>query len=257
MPQNSNGRTHEVCVAADGTVIVFAQCRDGILHYDQQGRLISRYGGDNWLGAHGLTYRSDREGEFLWLTDENSGLVAKTTLTGEILTEYKPPDESVSQTRDGTDSKDRPHFKPTWVADDPETGTTWVADGYGSSLIYRYDSTGRLVGSISGEESGTRFKCPHGIVVDEKSQLWIADRGNRRIAICNSDGICVQTMNDRCHSPCGFDLSDGLMGAEGDGGMAPEGLGGVSAPVYADAGFMDTSGRRALQPTAFAETFHK
>jgi len=31
----------------------------------------------------------------------------------------------------------------------------------------------------------------------------------------------------------------------------------LSAPVYADAGFMDTSGRRALQPTAFAETFHK
>ena len=40
-----NGRTHGVCVARDGSVIVFHQAHEAVLRFDPDGKLISSWGG--------------------------------------------------------------------------------------------------------------------------------------------------------------------------------------------------------------------
>ncbi|MEQ9459983.1 MAG: hypothetical protein RIG82_03390 [Phycisphaeraceae bacterium] len=192
-------------------MIVFAQCHDGILHYDPAGNLLSRFGGDRWLSAHGLTYQTDGDTEFLWLTDEKSGYVAKTNLTGDVIQALPTPDirkVSSGLSDNGTNSHS---YKPTWAAEDTTRGLIWVADGYGSSLIYQYDHQGKLVKAITGIDSGTRLACPHGITLDESGNLWIADRGNRRIVIYNPEGHYTEAFQDLCHSPCGFDYTESLI----------------------------------------------
>lgn len=63
----------------------------------------------------------------------------------------------------------------------------WVADGYGSSLVHRYDKNGQYLSSIDGEEGKAgHFKSPHTIFVDTRKsdpELYIADRANNRVQV--------------------------------------------------------------------------
>ncbi|MEO0586382.1 MAG: hypothetical protein AAF078_01960 [Planctomycetota bacterium] len=205
-----NGRTHGICVARDGRLIVFAQCRDGILHFDADGRPIAQFGGDHWTTAHGLTYLANDDGEFLWLTDEaDGGRVEKVTLEGKTVRSIPairqaPPDSSATA------------YKPTWACENPATGEAWVADGYGSSLVHRVDADGQVTLTLTGEEGAGRFSCPHGIAFDTRGgkdpELYITDRGNGRIVVYSAAGAYQRTINhDAMQAPCMFDFQGDLM----------------------------------------------
>src|SRR5690606_34975748 len=129
-----NGRTHGVVVANDGHVLVFCQADPGVLVIDENGRQVDAWG-DRFAGAHGMTKVEEDGREYLWLTDEKSAEVVKTTLDGKTVQtiEIAPHDAY----RDGG------AYIPTWAAVNETrhggNGDIWVADGYGSSLIHRYD----------------------------------------------------------------------------------------------------------------------
>lgn len=197
-----NGRTHGVCVTATGNVIVFHQAQDGLLTFDPNGKLISATGGDRWLGAHGLTKVVEDGVEYLWLTDQASKEVAKVTLDGETVQTIAQPDH-VAYADGGT-------YVPTWAAVNPDNGDIWVADGYGSSLLHRYDKAGEYQQTLDGTEGAGRFACPHGINFRQDAngvELWIADRGNKRVVIYDGDGH-YKRQSTLTHSPCGFDFLD-------------------------------------------------
>jgi hypothetical protein len=181
-----NARTHGVCVSAEGTLIVFAQCPDGILHFDVDGRLVAQHGGDDWRFAHGLTYVHDERGEHLWLTDERpDGRVAMTTLTGEVVREVAPIAVTHPDAVAGG-------YKPTWAAEEPDRRRVWVADGYGQSLVHRIGEDGTPDLTLTGEEGAGRFRCPHAIAIDTRGgkepELYVADRDNGRIAVYSTQG---------------------------------------------------------------------
>jgi hypothetical protein len=197
-----NGRTHGVCVTSTGNVIVFHQAQDGLLTFDPDGKLISASGGDRWLGAHGLTRVVEDGAEYLWLTDQVSKEVAKVNLTGETVQTIAPPDHAAYA--------DGGKYVPTWAAVNPANGEIWVADGYGSSLVHRYDQSGEYLETIDGTEGAGRFACPHGINFRQSTngvELWIADRGNKRVVIYDGEGH-YQRKSTLTHSPCGFDFLD-------------------------------------------------
>jgi len=200
-----NGRTHGICVCADGRVIVFAQCHDGLISFDPDGKLISATGGDRWLGAHGLTRVVENNTEYLWLADEKSAEVAKVTLDGQTVATINKPDHPIYA---GADAK---KYVPTWVAINPDNGDVWVADGYGSSHVHRYNKTGEYLQTINGQEGGGAFNCPHGIAFDTRGgkapELYVADRGNQRIQVYDAEGNFKRFVgNKTLHSPCMFDF---------------------------------------------------
>jgi sugar lactone lactonase YvrE len=187
-------------------VLVFNQGRPGVLRFDPKGKLVNAWG-DRFGGAHGMTLTREGDQEFLWLTDQNSGEVAKTTLDGETVLSIRPPEHPIYAAGK--------RFVPTWVAVNEErfggNGDVWVTDGYGSSHIHRYTKTGGYVSTINGTEGKAgAFSCPHGIRFDYRhgqSELYIADRSNRRIQVYDASGKYLRHFGaDFLHSPCMFDV---------------------------------------------------
>jgi len=202
-----NGRTHGVGVLADRRVVVFHQAENGLVIYDPEGRMVSATGGDRWLGAHGLTRIEEDGTELLLLTDETSAEVAKVTPEGETVLQIARPQHALYE---GDDPK---KYVPTWAAQNPDNGEIWVADGYGASLVHRYDQTGRQIATIDGTEGAGRFACPHGIHFHPGSmgpELYITDRSNKRVVVYDGEGRFLR-QGTVTHSPCCFDFLNGLV----------------------------------------------
>jgi hypothetical protein len=192
--------------------------------------------------GHGITLVQEDGEEYLWISDPGFVFVAtaddgdeawaplfgkgvhretreprvvKVTLDGKIRSELpKPP----------TDSDMGPGimgpYCPCGSAIDEErlggSGDIWVADGYGSSLVHRFDKHGRHLLSLSGEEGGGRFLCPHAVLIDRRGdkapELYIADRENRRIQVYDLDGRYQRTVGESfLNSPSGFALRGDLL----------------------------------------------
>ncbi len=209
-----NGRTHGVVVCKNGDVIVFCQADPAILIFSTDGLLKDSWG-DRFLGAHGMTLVEDDGVELLWLTDQDTGEVAKMTLAGETVLNLAKPEHEIYETR---------KYIPTWVAVNEErfggNGDIWVADGYGSFFVHRYDKDGNYISSISGEEGAGRFNCPHGLSTETRAgtpELYVADRGNKRIQVYTMDGTFIRTFgSDYMTSP------DGSSSYPGGGLLVPE-----------------------------------
>ena len=200
----ANGRTHGVVVSKSGDVLVFNQAQPGVLRFDRDGRLKNAWG-DRFGGAHGMSLVEDNGTEFLWLTDQDSAEVVKTTLDGKTVMTLSRPDTAAY--RNGG------RYVPTWVAVNETraggNGDIWVADGYGSNWVHRYSVAGAYVGAINGTEGPAgAFKCPHGIAFVQRGgtpELWIADRGNKRVQVYDPDGHFKRAFgSDQLNSPCGF-----------------------------------------------------
>jgi hypothetical protein len=196
-----NGRTHAMAVIPDGRVVVFMQADPSVVFFDAEGHQVGAWG-ERFSGAHGLTLVEHDGQPAFWLTDQKSKEVVKTTLDGEALQNLEAPPEN--HRPDGK-------YVPTWADQDPATGDIWVADGYGGSAIHRYASDGNYKSTILGDEESMRFNCPHGLRFGPDGNLYIADRGNRRIAVYDNDGKFIKANNEVTHSPCMFDFHNGLI----------------------------------------------
>src|SRR5215210_5306807 len=102
----ANGRTHGVVVSEAGQVIVFHQANPAVLVFDAHGKLQAAWG-DRFEGAHGMTLVKDGDTEYLWLTDQNTGEVVKTTLDGQTVMHIHRP---------GLPTYTAGNYAPTWVA---------------------------------------------------------------------------------------------------------------------------------------------
>lgn len=193
-----NGRTHGAAVTNDGHVYVFHQATPAVLHFDESGQLLESWG-DEFPLAHGLTLVEEDGIEYFWLTDQASGLVAKTTRAGEIVQTIERPGHAAYAER---------RYSPTWVAVDAQSGTIFVADGYGASLVHAYTASGEHLFTLDGEEGAGRFRCPHSVFVDTRGaepELLVADRSNRRIQVYGVDGSFRRFFGaEELNSPCAF-----------------------------------------------------
>jgi DNA-binding beta-propeller fold protein YncE len=198
-----NGRTHGVVVTSSGNVMVFNQADPGVVTFDQSGKLINSWG-DRFSGAHGMTLVKEGATEYLWLTDQNSREVVKTTLDGKTVMTVEKPNHPVYE---------KANYTPTWVAVNEErhggNGDIWVTDGYGSNYIHRYDKQGKYLLSINGEEGKTgAFSCPHGIWMDTRKaepELYVADRSNHRVQVYDVVGQYKRAFgSEYLTSPDGF-----------------------------------------------------
>jgi sugar lactone lactonase YvrE len=68
-------------------------------------------------------------------------------------------------------------------------GNTYISDGYINSRIAKIDKSGNWLMSWGepGNQPG-QFSTPHSIAVDAQDHIYVADRGNRRIQIFDTEG---------------------------------------------------------------------
>ena len=214
-PDSESARTgwahHGIVVSETGRVITFHQGDPTVLVFNETGDLATWWDAPV-QNAHGMTIVNEGGEEFLWLSDNLSGQVVKTTLDGRLVMSIERPDLEVY--REGK-------YSPTGVAVYEEryggNGDVWVTDGYGSSYVHHYDRDGKYMSSINGEEGeGGRFSTPHGILIDTRKlepELYVADRSNGQIQVYGLDGGFRRAFGtgpgaDWLHSPSGFALWD-------------------------------------------------
>ena len=219
LPSNLRyGNTHGVCEDAQGHIYVHhtvhetSESPDTMVVFDADGRFVRSWGGEFKGGAHGLHIRTEGRDQYLYLCDTRRAVVAKTTTTGEVVWQLGYPREAGVYTvnADGTPGT---KYSPTNVAIAPN-GDVYVADGYGSSYINQYNSTGEYIRTFGGPGNGPgQLSCPHGLIVDTRGPepvLMVADRANRRIQVLTLDGRHIRFVEGTNH-PCHFSEHRGLM----------------------------------------------
>lgn len=129
-----------------------------------------------------------------YTAEERPGRAVLLDLAGNVLLELPCPNTPTYH--------DQP-WRPTAVVvdDGPDhsSGDLWVADGYGASLVHRFDAAGNHLQTIDGSESGISFACPHGLMIRRgtgASELYVADRGNRRIVVLDLAGKLKRIVAD-------------------------------------------------------------
>lgn len=157
-----------------------------ILELDKEsGKILNSWGANYFIMPHGLAV--DKENN-IWLTDVGLHQIFKFSHEGKLLMKLgvaKVP---------GNDSL---HFDlPTDVAI-ADDGTFYVSDGYGNSRIVKFSATGKFIkswgtyGSLPGE-----FIIPHGIAIDKKNTIYVADRQNNRIQLFDTSGTFIKELKN-------------------------------------------------------------
>jgi peptidylamidoglycolate lyase len=141
------------------------------------GNLIDSWGNDLFSMPHGLTIDHANN---IWVTDVGSNQVFKFNSKGELLMKLGVENET---------GKDAFHFnKPTDIAVTRD-GSFYVSDGYGNNRIVKFSSSGKCLfeWGRKGDDAGA-FHTPHGIDVDDKGNVYVADRENDRIQVFDPSG---------------------------------------------------------------------
>ena len=220
---------HGLAITSDDEVVGFHARR--IVIFGRDGH-VARMSTPGLFEGHQITLVRDGNEDRLWIADP--GMCLHTKADGNLghgLEIEAGTGRAVLVTLDGAivDEIPRPPlpdgaaYLPTCVAVDERaaggSGDVWVADGYGSSLVHRYDEHGRLLTELDGEQGAGRFDCPHAVFIDRRHdvpELYVADRGNARIQVFTLDGTFVRSFGEGVlTSPSSFAVwGDSLVVAE-------------------------------------------
>ncbi len=175
----------------------YASSAAQLLEFDEAGKFVREIGHNlySWSFAHAV--RVDKQ-DNVWIVDKGSNTVIKFNPDGRVVDVFGRKDEA-SDYRPPP-SRDHPHDpkapthrlgtfdQPTDVAWDSQ-GNAYVSDGYENSRVAKIDKNGGWVKSWGERGTGPgQFLTPHGIAVDTKDNVYVADRGNARVQVFDTNG---------------------------------------------------------------------
>jgi sugar lactone lactonase YvrE len=90
-------------------------------------------------------------------------------------------------------------------------GDVFVAQGHtpgprGDARVLKFDKSGKFITQWGGKGTAPgQFEVAHGIAIDSKGLLWVADRENQRIQLFDQSGTFVREMK-YAGLPCSVDI---------------------------------------------------
>src|SRR3984893_4748042 len=198
------GEASGVAVNSKGHIFVFSRgdttgpaygaAAAQLLEFDSDGRFVREIGHHLYAWGFAHTVKVDRE-DNVWVTDKGTDMVIKFNPQGRVALVFGRRQEASDE---GTEALK--HVKPplppvdglfrqvtdvTWDAAD----NTYISDGYVNSRVAKVDKEGKWLKSWGepGNQPG-QFNVPHSIAADTQGNIYVADRGNRRIQVFDSDG---------------------------------------------------------------------
>ena len=173
----------------------YAAAATQLLEFGADGKFIREIGKNLYAWSFGHTVRVDPQ-DNIWVTDKGSDMVVKFNPAGRVMMVFGRKQEASDRE---TGPLERDHKPPlpaeigrfrqvTDVAFD-SAGNTYISDGYINSRVAKVDKDGRWLKSWGdrGKKPG-EFNTPHSIAADAKGNIYVADRGNRRIQVFDGDG---------------------------------------------------------------------
>src|SRR2546425_363600 len=83
---------------------------------------------------------------------------------------------------------------------DPQ-GNIYISDGYTNSRVVKYDKNGKFVKSVGSRGAAPgQMNTPHSLQVDAKGNVYVADRGNARIQVFDSN-LVLRAIYDHVGNP--------------------------------------------------------
>jgi DNA-binding beta-propeller fold protein YncE len=205
MPKDLHlGEVTGVAVNSKGHVFVFSRgnttgpaysaAAAQLLEFDRNGKFIREIGKNLYAWSFGHTVRIDRD-DNIWATDKGSDMVIKFNPEGRVVMVFGRKQEA-SDKETGPVERHKPPLPPeigrfrqvTDVAWDP-AGNTYISDGYINSRVAKVDRNGKWLKSFGepGSKPG-QLNTPHSIAADAQGNIYVADRGNRRIQVFDGEG---------------------------------------------------------------------
>ena len=200
-PDMNLGEASGVAVNSKGHIVVFTRSNSAsgpayaataaqLLEFDQTGKFIREIGKGlyAWSYAHAIRFDKD---DNLWAVDKGSDMIVRFNPEGHVTMVFgrkkeasednAQPWERVNPPLPPIPGQFRQPTDVTWDAD----GNIYISDGYINSRVAKFDKNGDWVTSI-GEPGRTKLgeiSTAHSIAADAKGNVYVADRGNRRIQV--------------------------------------------------------------------------
>jgi sugar lactone lactonase YvrE len=178
----------------------YAAAAAQLLEFGRDGKFVREIGKNLYAWSFAHTVRVDAE-DNIWVTDKGSDMVIKFNPAGRVAMVFGRKQEA-SDEETGPLKHPNPPLPPedgrfrqvTDVTWDP-AGNTYISDGYINSRIAKVDKNGDWVKSWGerGKEPG-QLNTPHSIAADAQGNIYVADRGNRRIQVFDGDGKLLRVI---------------------------------------------------------------
>jgi len=208
-----NSKGHVVVLNHPGSATsgpLYGNASTQLLEFDQNGKFVREIG----KGVYGLGYshsvRFDKY-DNLWVVDKGTNAVVKFNPLGYVVMTLGrrpegPDDPAESYYRGGrgpapahVDGYFRQPTDVAWDADD----NIYISDGYTNSRVAKFDKRGTWVkswgtrgsGGPHADENPGMFNTPHNIGIDRRNNVYVADRGNRRIQIFDTEGTFLRMIH--------------------------------------------------------------
>ena len=165
-----------------------------LLEFNPDGKFLREIGHNLYAWSFAHAVKVDRD-DNIWVADKGSDIVIKFSPEGRVIMVFGRKQEA-SDEKTGPAPHTNPPLPPvdgmfrqvTDMAWDKE-GNTYISDGYINSRIAKIDKNGNWLKSWGepGDQPG-QFSVPHSIAVDAEDRVYVADRGNRRIQVFDTEG---------------------------------------------------------------------
>ena len=175
-----------------------------LLEFDKDGKFIREIGKNLYAWSFAHTVRVDPP-DNLWAVDKGSDMIVKFNPEGRVVMVFgrkkEASDESgpVDARESAAPAVDGQFRQPTDVTWDP--ARQHLHQRRLHQLARRQVRQERRLGEILGREPGAKpgeFNTPHSIAADAHGNIYVADRGNRRIQVFDHDGKFLKRSPSMC-----------------------------------------------------------
>jgi len=199
-----------------------------VVVFDRDGNFLGSWGAGLFKFPHAV--RFDNDGN-VWLTDGHHQQFMKFTADGKLLKTIGekghrsdtgvPADDFSSVAWKKVTHGGGPFNLPTDIAFAPD-GSMFMTDGYGNARVHKFSADGEYLFSWGEPGKGPgQFNLPHGVWIDRRGRLLVADRENDRVQIFDQDGKLLDIWRTELIGPAFFyvDDEDIVYVAEHNGGL--------------------------------------
>jgi hypothetical protein len=172
----------------------FANTAAQLWEFDPEGRYVREICKNLYAWSFAHAVRIDKD-DNIWVIDKGSDMIVRFSPEGRVtMVIGRKPEAS------DTDAKPHEHVnpplppqvgrfrQPTDVTWDP-AGDIFISDGYINSRVAKLNKNGDWIKSWGEPGKGDgQFNTVHNIASDANGTIYVADRGNRRIQVFDSDG---------------------------------------------------------------------
>ncbi len=198
-----------------------------LLQFLPDGRFVREIGHNLYAWSFAHSVRVDKN-DNIWVADKGSDMVVKFNPEGRVVMVFGRKQEASDE---GTEPLKHPkpplppvdgQFRQVTDMAWDSAGNTYISDGYVNSRIAKADKDGVWLKSWGepGDKPG-QFNIPHSIAVDAQNNVYVADRGNRRIQVFDTDGKFLRQITIDVTTPADARAAIGAKPTASTGTMAP------------------------------------